>query len=235
MDNNSKHGQGAESGHNQGMQGAAGQGGMEGSSAQGQQGGMQPGAQGMGQAQNMGMGQTPGIEIPDQGNNGQTPNAQQPSPEAMYHAYQAAQQPYYPYPPQGMPYPPPQYAYAPPPPMYGYQQGMGQGQGQMHGQQAHAAQSPGVNQIMEEIAGGGTGLSSLTRMLNFDDKDFWKGALVGAAAVLLLTNESVQRTLFRGAVKTRDAAEDGVEKVKEGVEKVKKTVRKATSQEQSDE
>jgi hypothetical protein len=34
--------------------------------------------------------------------------------------------------------------------------------------------------------------------LNFEDTDFWKGALVGAAAVMLLSNEGVQNLLFGG-------------------------------------
>jgi len=125
------------------------------------------------------------------------------------------------YPPQqGMPYWP-GHGYAMPG-MQGYQPGMGQMTGQHVGQQA--GQGHGMTQAMQEIANGG-GLSSLTKLLDFDDKDFWKGALVGAAAVLLLTNENVQRALFRGAVKGRDAVEDGVGKVREGVDKVKAKVR----------
>lgn len=72
----------------------------------------------------------------------------------------------------------------------------------------------GMSQLMQEIAGGGNGLSSLTQMLNLDDKELWKGALIGAAAVLLLTNESVQNALFKTGVRARDAVKSGVEKVK---------------------
>jgi hypothetical protein len=118
---------------------------------------------------------------------------------------------------QGMPYWQP-YGYAPHP-MMGYPPGMGQ--------MAAPPAGHGMAQVMHEIANGGNGLSSLTKMLDLDDKDFWKGALVGAAAVLLLTNENVQRALFRGAVKGRDAVEEGVEKVKEGVGTVKQKVREA--------
>lgn len=82
------------------------------------------------------------------------------------------------------------------------------------------ANAPGMAQVMQEIAGGGIGLSSLSKLLDFDDKDFWKGALVGAAAVLLLTNDGVQRALFRGAVKGRDTVQEGVDKVKASVNKV---------------
>jgi hypothetical protein len=118
------------------------------------------------------------------------------------------------------------------PQMPGYPPAMGQMHGQQHAGQGQG-QGQGMAQMMQEIAGGGSGLSSLTKMLDFDDKDFWKGALVGAAAVLLLTNESVQRALFRGAVKGRDAVEEGVEKVKEGVGKVKEKIHSA--KEKSDE
>jgi len=69
-------------------------------------------------------------------------------------------------------------------------------------------------EVMNEIASGGNGLSSLTKMLDLDDSEFWKGALVGAAAVLLLTNESVQNALFKTGVKARDAVDQGVSKVK---------------------
>lgn len=71
-----------------------------------------------------------------------------------------------------------------------------------------------MTSLMEELANGGNGLSSLTRMLNLDDKEFWKGALVGAAAVLLLTNESVQGALFKTGVRARDAVKGGVDRIK---------------------
>lgn len=78
--------------------------------------------------------------------------------------------------------------------------------GQSHGQHAGAgsARGAGVNGLVEEIAGGGSGLSSLSKMLDLDDPDFWKGALLGAAAVVLLTNESVRSAIFKssGAAKT---------------------------------
>ena len=80
----------------------------------------------------------------------------------------------------------------------------------------------GMSQFVEEIANGGNGLSSLGKIVNLDDSEFWKGALVGAAAVILLTNESVQKTLFKTGAKAKDA-------VKSGVEKVKEKAREATS------
>lgn len=132
-----------------------------------------------------------------------------------YHAYHAQQAAYaaqagylYP-PPPGMAAPYPSTAYyglasagnphGPPP-------GMGQRQSQGGG--------PGMAEVMEEIANGGNGLSSLGKMLNFDDSEFWKGALVGAAAVLLLTNESIQSALFKAGVKAKDVVEKGADNIK---------------------
>ncbi len=148
----------------------------------------------------------------------------------------------YPYPAQmAMPYPyPPQmpmaYGYAPqahmgyghPPQGMGYAgpvgmgagmaagmgAGMAAGMGAAQGAGQHQGRGPGMSQLMEELAGGGNGLSSLTHMLNLDDKEMWKGALIGAAVVLLLTNESVQNALFKTGVRARDAVKSGVDKVK---------------------
>lgn len=127
-----------------------------------------------------------------------------------------------------------QYAHAPGTPYwpgYGYPPAFfaGQAPGMGNGAGPGTSQGQGMAQAMQEITGG-SGLGGLGKLLDFDDKDFWKGALVGAAVVLLLTNDSVQNVLFRGAVKTRDAVKEGVDKVKDGVEKVKEQVRSAKGQ-----
>jgi len=66
-----------------------------------------------------------------------------------------------------------------------------------------------MGQFIEEMAAG-TGFAGLGHLLDFEDTDFWKGALVGAAAVLLLTNETVQQSLFKSGVKARDVVEKGL-------------------------
>lgn len=86
----------------------------------------------------------------------------------------------------------------------------------------------GMSQLMQEIAGGGSGLASLSQMLNLDDKELWKGALIGAAAVLLLTNESVQNALFKTGVQARDAVRSGVDRVKSTAAGVSAGVAKAS-------
>jgi hypothetical protein len=165
---------------------------------------------------------SPGPDHPGQGQaHGAESGAPQTEAGTAYHQTPASGQgpgpgyhpapPYpYPYPPHGY-YPPspqaaPYWSGAMPPPGYGYaepapgpsgnagQPGMGHA-GAGHG---HGAR---VSDLVNEVAGGGSGLSSLTRMLDLDDIDFWKGALVGAAAVLLLTNGSVQSALFGAGAK----------------------------------
>jgi hypothetical protein len=84
--------------------------------------------------------------------------------------------------------------------------GMGQGAGR---------QGPGMAEVFDEIANGGNGLSSIGKLLNFDDSEFWKGALIGAAAVLLLTNDSVQDLVFKTGAKAKDAVKSGADKIKE--------------------
>jgi len=93
------------------------------------------------------------------------------------------------------------------------------GMGRMSG--GHGAGGAGMAALVDEIANGGNGLSSLTKMLDFDDSEFWKGALLGAAAVLLLTNESVQSALFKTGAKTKAAVKTGVDRVKESIQQPK--------------
>lgn len=57
--------------------------------------------------------------------------------------------------------------------------------------------------------GESAGLGDLGGMFAFDDKEFWKGAVVGAAAVLLLTNENVRDTLMGGISKATSAVKPG--------------------------
>lgn len=133
--------------------------------------------------------------------------------------------------PQG-PWPGHVYPYPPPaavPPMgqtFHGGLGSGQGPGAAAGHGAGRRQGFGMSQLVDEIAGGGSGLSSLSQMLNLDDKELWKGALIGAAAVLLLTNESVQNALFKGGVRARDAVKSGVDQVKSRAQTVGDEVRK---------
>lgn len=124
------------------------------------------------------------------------------------------------YPPQGPMGPPPGYGMGPPP---GYGMGTPAGYGPMpeggceHGGADHGGHGAGagMNQMFEELSKG-SGLGGLGKLLDFEDTEFWKGALVGAAAVLLLTNESVQQSLFKSGVKARDAVDKGLGSLRRG-------------------
>ena len=139
-----------------------------------------------------------------------------PGMAPAYPPYAAAGYPAY-HPSAGY-YAPPEHMHSYHPPAGAYYGGQPQAAGMSAAQGSHHAghgMHAGMSQLVEEISNGGTGLSSLGKMLNLDDSEFWKGALIGAAAVLLLTNESVQNMIFKTGVKAKEAVQSGVEKIKE--------------------
>jgi hypothetical protein len=114
-------------------------------------------------------------------------------------------------------YPPPGFVMAPPP--YGYGPygaaaylGPGAGPGQpwaaAHGGAAPGPEAQGFGAAMGNIADQ-AGLGMLKDFFSFGDGDFWKGALVGAAVMLLLTNENLRDALAGGAAKTAAAVKSG--------------------------
>jgi hypothetical protein len=54
-----------------------------------------------------------------------------------------------------------------------------------------------------------SGLGMFKELFNWEDSEFWKGALVGVAVVLLMTNEHLRNTLIGGAAKTAEAVKSG--------------------------
>lgn len=139
----------------------------------------------------------PNVEFPDMNSS--------PPPHAGFWSWNPDPRHAAAYPPPNMGYPPPYPYWTPPPPWanaddFAHQsngagaqqhtQGYGAPAGAGHGNGA------GMGGLVAELANGGTGLSSLSKMLDLNDPDFWKGALLGAAAVLVLTNDSVRGALF---------------------------------------
>ena len=57
--------------------------------------------------------------------------------------------------------------------------------------------------------------------LDIKDSQFWKGALLGAAVILLVTNESVQKGVVKTVSKLTAAAQSGIEELKEKFEDAK--------------
>ncbi len=62
--------------------------------------------------------------------------------------------------------------------------------------------------------------------LNLSDGNFWKGALIGAAVTLLVTNDTVQKTIMKGVATAYSAAQNGVGELKEKFEDAQAELRK---------
>ena len=83
--------------------------------------------------------------------------------------------------------------------------------------------------MVEGMMGEQAGIfKNIISTIGVDDKEFWKGAMIGAAAALILSNESVRNTLLQtfanagdllktGSSKVKDAAESSANSVKETV------------------
>jgi hypothetical protein len=95
------------------------------------------------------------------------------------------------------------------PPMGGWQAyPPGYGPGPAPGPTANAMPG-GLGAAMGDIADK-SGLGMFKDFLDLDDGEFWKGALVGAAVVLLMTNEDLRNSLLGGAAKTAEAVKSGL-------------------------
>lgn len=122
----------------------------------------------------------------------------------------------------GMPhwpgYPPPGFGMGPPPYGYGAYGAPG-----YHGAPlgpSHAAPPPGPAPAGAEQAGFGAtmggladqaGLGMFKDFFSLGDGEFWKGAVVGAAVVMLLTNENLREALLGGATKAAEAVKSGMD------------------------
>ena len=85
---------------------------------------------------------------------------------------------------------------------------MGQGMGQaMQGQYSHSMGYAGYPMVAPQYP-----QQQNSGLLN---ERFFKGLLIGAAAAYLLTNENVQRTAIKGAVKAWSLLQGGVDELKE--------------------
>ncbi len=65
--------------------------------------------------------------------------------------------------------------------------------------------------------------------LDMQDSQFWKGALLGAAVALLVTNESIQKGVVKTVSKLTLAAQSGMEEMKEKFEDAKAEAQAETS------
>lgn len=184
-------------------------------------------------------------------NESQYPNDNNPWPnppgygQPYYHPQQAqTSQPmpppagYYPPPPLGyyghpgcMPPPPgyhPYYAH----PAYQHPQGMPH---QHHGEQHHdAPESDALYQqaqgVVEGLMGEQSGaFKEMLGKMGIDDKEFWKGAMIGAAAALILGNEDVRNNLMQMFSGATDMFKSGGEKVKSSASKATESVKQSVT------
>lgn len=81
------------------------------------------------------------------------------------------------------------------------------------------------------FAQAGTPANTSILGLNFRDQNFWKGALLGAAVTLLVTNETVQKGVMKGVAKIYGAAQGGVQEIKEKFEDMQAEMRQKSQEE----
>lgn len=174
-------------------------------------------------------------------------NAQQVPPAGYYPPYGY---PWYPYPPmpQGMGWPqmppqpqvPPQpQMQMPPQMMMGFPpapQGVPPQFAQPHHHHHHHAAAQGVDwsQYAQSVVDGAMGeqaglLKNIISTVGMDDKEFWKGAMVGAAVTLLLTNDSVRGMLMQTLAGAGDMLKAGTSKVKDGVKTGSETIKETAT------
>ncbi|RLM20089.1 hypothetical protein BIY29_15785 [Brenneria alni] len=83
-----------------------------------------------------------------------------------------------------------------------------------------------VENMMGEQAGI---LKNIIGTIGMDDKEFWKGAMIGAAVTLLLTNEGVRNMLLQTVASTSDLLKTGGTKVKDGVKSGAETLKETAT------
>lgn len=174
-------------------------------------------------------------------NNDQNNNMNQGMPPYGYPYYQGQpqmpQQPMYQYamPPQPMWPQHPFMGQCNPywPPMYANQQ-MNYPMPQHHHNPMHecfdwSAQAQGMVEGMMNEQQAGV-FKNIINALGVDDKEFWKGAMIGAAAALILSNDNVRNTLMQSLSGAGDMLKTAGSKIKDGVSNTASTVKdKATT------
>jgi hypothetical protein len=84
---------------------------------------------------------------------------------------------------------------------------------------AQAFYQPSAQQLVQPLTSGNPANSILG--LDLQNNQFWKGALIGAAVTLLVTNESVQKGVVKAFAKLTATAQSGIEEMKEKFEDAK--------------
>ncbi len=95
--------------------------------------------------------------------------------------------------------------------------------GESHETHAPDARSGGINahrnadlkEAFDRLSRGDLSADTIGKLLGIDDREFWKGALIGAAAALLANNLPILKSAFAGAMRS-DASGKEPDKAPEG-------------------
>ena len=83
-------------------------------------------------------------------------------------------------------------------------------------------ENPYINKdVTSNIAENVSNLNTDNVLSNINTNDFIKGALIGAVATYLLTNESAQKAIFKTVAKGTEMFQSGIEEMKERMEDAK--------------
>ncbi|MGD9732466.1 MAG: hypothetical protein AB7U45_09810 [Desulfamplus sp.] len=65
----------------------------------------------------------------------------------------------------------------------------------------------------------------------YNSQQFWKGIAIGAIAAIFITNETLQKTVMKGAIKLYDVVQSGAYELKEKFEDVQAEIRQKAGEE----
>ena len=98
----------------------------------------------------------------------------------------------------------------------------------------HIPHDPGlhdVSQLGSSYPQPGTPANTSIFGVDFRDQHFWKGALLGAAVTLIVTNDSVQKAVIKTATKLYGAVQGGAQEIKEKFEDIQAELRQKDQEE----
>ena len=98
-------------------------------------------------------------------------------------------------------------------------------------QTAHDPRLHDINQTGSAYTQMSTPVSTSFLGMNFRDQQFWKGALLGAAVTLIVTNESVQKGIMKTVATLYGAVQGGVQEMKEKFEDVRAEIQQKAQEE----
>ncbi len=98
------------------------------------------------------------------------------------------------------------------------------------GQMPHVPLPHNINQFEPAPTQMSMPATSSLFNVNFRDQQFWKGALLGAAVTLVVTNESLQKGIMKTAARLYGAIQGGVQEMKEKFEDVQAELHQETQE-----